>query len=94
MSMQKLTPGRLVKSAAGHDQGRIYIIVGMGPPPFILIADGRSRKAGRPKKKNARHLSDLGFVASNVAEKLRTGGCPTDEELRGAINRFNDREPL
>lgn len=80
--------GQLVISQAGRDKGHIYVVVGYGNPPFILVADGRNRKAAEPKKKNIRHVKPIGSIALDVAHKLEQNGSITDEQLRQTISQL------
>ena len=52
----QLTKGMIVKSVAGHDQDRFYVVVGLDEE-HAWIADGKQRKLERPKKKNGKHLA-------------------------------------
>jgi len=51
---------------------------------MVLVADGRRRSAGRPKRKNVKHLAVHG-PAGPVAERLREGRAVTDEDLRAVL---------
>lgn len=44
--------GEVVFSAAGHDKGSFYAVVGAGEDGSPLIADGKRRKLVSPKRKN------------------------------------------
>jgi LSU ribosomal protein L14E len=50
--MDDTSIGRIVKSKAGRDKDRIFIIVGVADEKHVLIADGDLRKIEKPKKKN------------------------------------------
>ncbi len=80
--------GQIVLSQMGRDKGQVYVVVGYGKPPFILVADGRNRKATKPKKKNIRHLKLIGSIAQDVANILEQGSKVTDEMLRQAISEL------
>ena len=80
--------GQIVASRKGRDQDQLYVVVGYGNSPFILVADGRNRKAAAPKKKNVRHVKPMGSIAQNVAHKLERDEKVTDEELRQAISEL------
>lgn len=86
MSGDRISLGRIVRSAAGRDQGRSYLVIGIAAPPYVLVADGRTRGADKPKKKNIRHLSVLGYIEDGVAAKLADGVRVTDLEIRAALN--------
>ena len=55
MNVREPAAGGLAESLAGHDRGRLYLIVGVAGGR-VLLADGASHKAEAPKKKNVRHL--------------------------------------
>lgn len=53
--MKRFEKGMLVKSKAGHDKGKVYVIVGMDET-YVYVVDGRLRKLENPKKKKYRHV--------------------------------------
>lgn len=77
--------GRIVTSLTGRDKGRIYIVVGYGNPPFILLADGRSRTMANPKSKNAKHVAPLPSFANDVANNIQQGRTVTDLDIRRTL---------
>ena len=80
--MRDLKLGQAVLSKAGHDRGRWFAVVGL-EQNFALIADGKSRKLDKPKRKKLMHLSAANTVFGE--DDLRT-----DKALREAIkNRFS-----
>ncbi len=84
MPVDRIALGQAVRSLAGRDRGRLYLVVGFSPP-YVLVADGRDRGAGRPKKKNVRHVGVLKFVDEGVAAMIAGGGKTTDREIRAAL---------
>ncbi|MBQ8296773.1 MAG: KOW domain-containing RNA-binding protein [Ruminococcus sp.] len=70
----KVQTGSVVKAAAGRDGGGYFAVVGM-QDGYCLIADGKSRRLGSPKRKNIKHLRftnsmiDLNDITD---KKLRT----------------------
>lgn len=47
--------GYLARSLAGHDKGKIYAVISEDKS-VMLLADGRERTLGKPKKKNPKHV--------------------------------------
>lgn len=47
--------GALVISLAGHDAGRIYLVVSEDER-FVYLSDGKEHKLARPKRKNIKHI--------------------------------------
>ncbi|WRS27494.1 KOW domain-containing RNA-binding protein [Oscillospiraceae bacterium MB08-C2-2] len=74
--------GTVVKSVAGHDQNRFYVITKI-EPGFVWIADGRLRKLEKPKRKNILHIKKTNTALS--LEKIST-----DKKLREALRPFNE----
>ena len=50
-----MLPGTIVKSGAGHDAGRFYLVV-KADHDAVYIADGKRRKLFAPKRKKAKHV--------------------------------------
>ena len=65
--------GSVVFSLAGRDKGRYFIVVGVLDEDHVLIANGRSRKIGKPKKKKLKHLSVVGKISTETEESLKRG---------------------
>ncbi len=84
MPLERIALGQAVRSLAGRDRGRRYLVVGFSPP-YVLVADGRDRGAARPKKKNVRHIGVLKYVDEGVATKVAGGREATDREIRAAL---------
>ena len=63
--------GSIAVSTAGRDKDKVFIIVGVLDEDYVLIADGRSRKIEKPKKKKLKHLRIC---------------CETDGELATLLN--------
>ena len=59
----------LALSAAGHDRGRLYLILGEDGDR-LLLADGKLRKLSSPKRKNRRHVMFLPGLWEAVSGKL------------------------
>ncbi len=56
MSALRLEKGRLARSKAGRDAGRLCVVVEVLDEDFVLTCDGRLRTLDRPKKKRKKHL--------------------------------------
>ncbi len=54
--MLDLKPGQLVRSLAGRDKGKHYLVLQALDNKYVLLVDGRRRPVDRPKKKNKAHL--------------------------------------
>lgn len=53
--MERYKAGMLARSKAGHDAGKIYVIIDTDDA-YVYLADGRIRTLGKPKKKKKKHV--------------------------------------
>ncbi|MDO5715215.1 MAG: KOW domain-containing RNA-binding protein [Tissierellia bacterium] len=51
-----LTKGQVVRSIAGRDAGKVFVILEIIDDQYLYLADGKLRKLERPKKKKVKHL--------------------------------------
>lgn len=79
MTRIPITVGRVVRSTAGRDKGRLFLAIGVFDEEHLLIADGDLRKVEKPKKKKLRHLiatasececPDIGKLRNSSVRKL------------------------
>ena len=83
--------GCLVQAQAGRDKGEILCVVGEDREQgFLLLADGKRRKAAKPKRKKLRHVSLLqqNDFRHPALEKLKQGAPLSDRDLRRALAAF------
>ncbi len=76
--------GMLAVSTAGHDRGAVYVIVGE-TDGYVLAADGRTRTADRPKKKNRKHVQ----VIKKIQIERPENGFQ-DQEIRRTIKKYQE----
>ena len=86
MQVIPIGPGSVVRSRAGRDRGRIFLVVGMADEMHALLCDGRTRRADKPKKKKLRHLQATGRVAAEAARRIGQGESMQDHEIRNWLS--------
>ena len=74
--------GRLVKSTAGRDCGRFFVVVGKFDEKYILLADGDLRPIEAPKKKKLKHIEDMNILSEELKERLLRREHIQNAELR------------
>lgn len=79
--MVELKPGQLVRSLAGRDKGKHYLVLGELDKSYVLLVDGRSRPVARPKKKNKAHLQYYERRA-DLGESPESGGLQDSRVIR------------
>jgi ribosomal protein L14E/L6E/L27E len=84
-----LSIGQYVKSKAGRDRGRIFLILDIINDHFVLLVDGDLRKVDSPKMKKVRHLAKINQVSTLVAEQLKSGQKLDDSLVKREIDKLN-----
>ena len=82
-----IVKSNIVKSAAGRDEGDLFFVLDT-QEEFLLLADGKTRRVEKPKKKKCKHVTFVGESHSVVAEKIRSSEKITNSELRRAIAAY------
>ena len=85
-----LTRGNVVRSAAGHDKGDLFLIL-REEGDFVWLVDGRCRKIETPKKKRRKHVVSAGVWTHPVIGRLIDGEPVLDSEIRRALAAFRNR---
>ena len=81
MEIQK---GSIVKSVAGHDKDRFYLVVKI-QGKRAYIADGKRRKIGCPKPKNFLHIKTTNKLVDLANYR-------TDKSLRLLLHSYNYKD--
>ena len=84
-------PGRVVKSIAGRDAGKYFVIYTVDGV-YCTIVDGRYHKSARPKKKKQKHLRLTENMLGTIAEKWAADKKVFDSEIAGKLKEFNETE--
>ena len=89
--------GDVVRSAAGHDKGQLFLVL-REEGDFLWLTDGKRRKLEAPKKKRRKHVVSAGFWTHPVAGRMKDGEPVLDSEIRRALaafrNRFSETEEV
>ena len=87
MNKIPLEVGRIVRSRAGRDSGRLFVILSEVDSDFVIIADGLLRRIDRPKKKRRKHLD-----ATPERFPSMTPWPPEDHMIRSALKAEATKE--
>lgn len=77
--------GQLVRSRAGRDKGKYYLIYDMVDEAFVRVIDGEKKRLTNPKRKNIKHLEFLPIIAEDLALKILSGEKVSEEEVLKAV---------
>lgn len=77
-------PGTVVRSRAGRDAGRYFVVLAAVDHQYLLVCDGDLRRIANPKKKKIKHLDIMPVALPIIKEKLKAGqiGQVYDAEIR------------
>lgn len=82
--MRELGKYMFARSLAGHDKGRLYVVVG-SENDSLLLADGRYRGLDCPKKKKRKHVQPDLHRSPYLEELEASGRVIRDEDIRKAV---------
>ena len=83
--------GSVVRSMAGRDEGRLFIVVQEVDADFVMIANGDLRKLDRLKKKRRKHLRATGSVVRELRDRLAAGEPVQDHEVRSWLSKEEEK---
>ncbi len=86
--------GMFAVSMAGHDKGRMYLIV-KEEGDMVYLADGKSRIQENPKKKKKKHMQDIKKdIDQMLMQKLINKQTLYNEEIKHAIKIRANKEVM
>ncbi len=74
--------GYFAYSTAGHDKGRIYLII-KEESDYVWLADGEVRKLSNPKRKNKKHIQIIKKYGQETDYSVIT-----DEKVKYVIKKL------
>ena len=81
MIMTQFMVTDVVIPSAGREAGKLYYVVGLDGE-YLLLANGKDRSLGKPKRKKRKHAEKVLRSETRVADKLRLGDKVLNGELR------------
>lgn len=82
--MERFEVGMLAKALAGHDFGKLYVIVGVDDD-YVYLADGKIRTMEKPKKKKKKHVQLIKETQQTVIDKIRNNEKIQNEDIKRII---------
>ena len=80
----KIEGSYIVLSLTGRDKGELMLVVAE-EGDFLLLANGRARRAENPKRKRRKHVSLQGPCDERTRLKLQSESRLTNSEIRKAL---------
>ena len=81
----------LVQATAGREQGKYFFVLETDGE-YLLLADGKSRRLEKPKRKKRRHVQAAFQTESRIAEKIRNGEKVLNSELRKELASLGQKQ--
>ena len=81
----------LVVSKAGRDKGQLFYVIDTDEQ-YVYLADGKSRRLEKPKRKKRKHIEQIPRTESRIAEKIRNGEKVLNSELRKELASFGQKQ--
>lgn len=88
-SSNDITVGQVVKSRAGRDKGRIFLVLDIIDEQNVSIIDGDLRRLDNPKQKKLKHLIVYKTVLSELKEKLDSKTEINNSYIRKLLEPLN-----
>lgn len=86
---ESISIGQIVKSKAGRDKGRIFLVYKVIDNQNVLIVDGDLRKLDNPKKKKIKHLIIYNTILPELEVKLASKIKINNAYIRKLLEPFN-----
>ncbi|WP_353094196.1 KOW domain-containing RNA-binding protein [Tissierella praeacuta] len=81
--------GQVVKSRAGRDKGKVFLVLDIVDSQNVLIVDGSLRKLDNPKQKKMKHLIVYNTVLPELRYKLDNKMKINNAYIRKLLEPFN-----
>ena len=94
--MEPIAIGQVVKSKAGRDKGRYFVVLAQDGLDYVRIADGVLRHVDAPKRKKVKHLALEPDCITALADKIASGVRIFDAELCNVLEslHYTVRRPV
>ena len=85
--------GYFAKSLAGHDKGKLYIIIEEknDSSDFVFLSDGELKPMDKPKKKRIKHIQVIKTVDEGIGTIIEKGQELRNEDIKRAIKTYSNR---
>lgn len=82
--MERFEVGMLAKSLAGHDFGKLYVIIKVDSE-YVYLVDGSIRTVDKPKRKKKKHVQVIREIQQTVVDKIQNNQVIQNEEIKRII---------
>lgn len=86
-----LQPGRLVRSKAGRDRAKLFLVLEILDAKHVSVVDGHTHPLSRPKKKRVIHLQPYKAAVDGFADSMAAGKL-NDADIRKILKPYEPAE--
>lgn len=79
--------GMFATSKAGHDKGKLYIIL-KEDEEYVYLADGRLKPVDSPKKKKKKHIQIIKKTDETIAFMIEENKPISNEQVKRALTEY------
>ena len=83
----------LIVSKAGRDKGQLFFVID-ADEQYVYLADGKSRKLEKPKRKKRRHVLFVAEDDTRLSNKIKGEEKITNSELRRTLAAYREEVHL
>ena len=88
-SSNDIAIGQVVRSKAGRDKGRVFLVYSIIDDKHVRVIDGDLRKLDKPKKKKIKHLIVYNTILDSLTYKLENNVKVNNAYIRKLLEPFN-----
>lgn len=88
MEPTDLDIGQIVKSKAGRDKGKNFVVFGKIDTKHVFIVDGSLRRIDKPKKKQIKHLAKTNLVSNEIKAAILNNEKISNAFIRREFERL------
>lgn len=82
--------GQVVKSCAGRDKDKYFIVIDKDDV-YVTLSDGQSRRLEQPKKKKQKHVQITHDRIETLADKLTHGDKISNADIRRSLKNYEQK---
>lgn len=87
--MNELQYGQIVKSKAGRDKGKFFVIIDK-ENEYLYLVDGILRRIDNPKKKKIKHIQPTNIIIDIIKNKIENDEKITNADIRKQLILYQE----
>lgn len=89
--MREFVKGMLARSKAGHDTGKLYVVM-YADTEYVYLTDGVHRTLDKMKKKKRKHIQIIYKIPDLLQEMIKDGNEMQNEHIKKAIKDYENNQ--